>query len=360
MKKPGLVISLLLLISACGGSDNTPLPDNDIPSPGVKASFGIHTISIGEYTADLYVPSVPHPNNAYPVIYFNDGDTFRNTFSTLTSVRFEGENSMEPFIMVGIYADGAKRTGRYTPYHDEWIKQNWGNYTPGASAYTYDLVETVIPAIEEQLPAIDTGRRAIMGISLGGLHAAWAAINHPDVFSFAGSLSPSFWVADYAIFNEPKNSLANVAFYFDQGTGEWNNYVPFIGSLKEVGLLYGQDIFYYEVPGGKHVETDWSQRIAVPVKLFLYGPPEGPSSYQIEVECIRSQNPNIGFYQRINPIVSFSNGVKYSLSTSAGFTIIEGDGELLQDGRFDVAGASMTIEVRHSEWVQQLEISDCN
>lgn len=358
MRKACLLFFVYFFITACDGNENAAPPDNGHKTPGVKASFNIETLQIEGYTADIYVPTVPHPENAYPIIYFNDGDNFRTTIGTLASAKWEGEGSQEPFIMVGLYADGIRRTSRYTPYHDEWIKENWGNYTPGASSYSQDLVESIIPAIEENYLA-DPERRAIMGFSLGGLHAAWIAIKYPGVFSFAGSVSPSFWVADYAIFHEPDAQIQHTSFYFDQGTGEWNNYVPFIASLQEAGLVYGQDIFYYEVPGAKHVEMDWSQRIAIPLKLFLQGAASGSSTYHVEVECIRSQNPAVGFYQRINPIITFSDGVKYSLSTSADFSIVEGDGEILNDGRFKVSGASMTIEVRHNNWVEKLEISNC-
>lgn len=345
-----------LLLSACS-EQSTSDDGTSPPLVGLDPSFTVHTFKIyDDLTVDVYTPTAPHPSDAYPIIYFNDGDVFKSTISSLTSYRFEGEGAIEPFIMVGVYS-GGNRTNWYTPYNDGWITENWGPYAPSARFYTERFIAEIIPLVEAGY-SIDPQRRAIFGFSLGGLHAAWATINYPETFSFSASLSPSFWVGDYAIFEEPSSQTSGT-FYFDIGTKEWNNYVPLIGSLENEGLKYGKNIFYYEVPNGLHSEADWAARLHIPLGLFLNGPPTEVKQYDVVVECIPSQSMAGVTFQRINPIVTFTNGIRYSLSTSASYQIVSGAGEVLADGQFDVQAGAMEVEISLGAWSEHLTVSDC-
>jgi predicted alpha/beta superfamily hydrolase len=349
------------ILISCGCSDSNPSPsddDNVPPPPSGTSSFTITTLELSnDLTIDIYVPRVENASGKYPIIYFNDGDVFKGAIASLTSYQFEPGGAIEPFIMVGISAAG-HRYSRYIPYNDQWIKENWSEYSPGSINYTERLINEVIPKVEEDYP-VDTKRRAIFGFSLSGLYAAWAGINYPEVFSFSASMSPSFWVADYAIFDEPRE-LSNTRFYFDIGTKEWNYYVPMIESLENRGFEYGKDIFYYEVPNGIHVESDWASRLHIPLGLFLNGAPEEVKDYEVIKECIPSQSTAGLVFQRLNPIVTFTNGIRYSLSTSATFQVVSGDGVVLEDGRFDAKGGSMTVEVSHGNWSEHISLNNCN
>lgn len=359
MNQSTLLLAVALHIFACSQSDSGPQPpiDNQPPGKSGKMAFAVESHQIGDYTIDIYVPQAAAPAAGYPAIYFNDGENFTTTINRLTLRNFEDSSGTEPYLIVGIHSGGTKRTSRYTPYEDEWIKANWGSYAPGAGAYSADLSGTIIPFVESIHP-VDASRRALIGISLGGLHAAWMGLNYPEVFSFVGAISPSFWVADYAIFREPDGPSETV-FYFDMGTKEWNNYVPFIESLKKTGKVYGTDIFYYEVPNGRHVEADWTQRIYIPASLFLNGAPQEISSIEVEVECIPSQSTPGLIFQRLNPIVTFTNGVMYSLSASASYQRTSGSGEVLPDGRFDAKGSVLEVEISFGDWSERLELKDC-
>lgn len=349
-------ISFIFYLAACNNTDATIEDDGTTP-PTTNPAFQVHTVAVSDQlTIDIYVPSVPHPSGSYPIVYINDGDLFTSVISNLTYVNFDSVDSPEPFMIVGIHSAG-KRTDWFTPYTDPWITANWGSYVPGAHTYTQGIIDSVIPYVESTY-SVDRKRRAIFGFSLGGLHATWAAINYPDVFSFAGAMSPSFWVADYAIFNEVRQSMNN-RYYFDIGTGEWNNYVPLIASLESGGLEYGEDIFYYEVPQGVHSPTDWAARINIPLRLFLEGKPDELKQYELEVACIPSQSTAGLYFQRLNPMVKFNNEVRYSLTTSADFRVVSGLGEVTEDGRFLAEAGSMTVEVSHGAWSEMVSLTNC-
>lgn len=352
-----LRLSLLLVISvnACAGGYG----NEDLVSAFRKGSaenqgaFSVETHKMAGQKFDIYIPPEYSPNQALPILYFNDGDIFSDVFETLTV------DYPEPFIMVGIHS-GFDRTSKYVPYDDEWITNNWGPYEPNASSYSKVLVEKIIPFVEDKYK-VDTERRAIFGMSLGGLHATWIGINYPSYFSFVGALSPSYWVADYAIIRNPILGLTSLnKFYFDIGTSEWNYYVPFIEGLENANLVYGESIFYYEVFNGSHNRGSWSERVHIPFLLFLsQGAPTGSTSVELIPECIESASTSGRFFQRLNPLLKYEDGVTYSLTTAASYAVIEGDGEVTSDGRYEVNGEVMKVQVSFGSWTETLEVSNC-
>ena len=354
-----MVIALLFACSnADDGRDPGPDPGVDDPlvvDPGETESFTKlrHTFDNGQ-VIDIYVPPEYDSVSSYPVLYFNDGENYRDIFNFLTF------DYPEPFIMVGLHAGGS-RNSKYIPYEDEWITRNWGSYTPKAAQYAQHLVDEVIPYVDEVVN-VDENRRAIFGISLGGLNATWVALEYPDYFSFSAGISHSYWVGDHALLNESVEELTRSnRFYFDIGTREWNYYVPFINTLKDARLRYGREIYYYEVFGASHSSGDWAQRIDIPFKLFLNGGVNSRSvDYQLTVECIASQVTPGLFFQRLNPTARFDDGVIYSLTTEATYEIIDGNGEVTWDGRFEVSpGGTMTVEVTYEDWSVQVDLNNC-
>lgn len=353
-------MQLLLLcfigVSACAKDDNAE-PFGPIltgSGGGAQGSFKVETHTVAGQKLDIYVPPEYDSNIALPIIYFNDGDIFPDVFELLTT------DYPEPFLMVGLHA-GGDRTSKYVPYKDEWITDNWGAYSPNAANYTKVLVDKIIPFVEEKF-TVDSTRRAIFGMSLGGLQATWAGINYPQHFSFVGALSPSYWVADYEIIRTPIVALPSVnRFYFDMGTREWNYYVPFVEQLERADLIYGENIFYYEVLNGLHNRGSWGRRVHIPFLLFLNeGSGTGEVTYELIPECIESISTPGRFFQRLNPLIKFEDGVIYSLSTEATYAIVEGTGEVSSDGRYEVAGDAMKVKVSFETWSEVVEVANCD
>lgn len=149
----------------------------------------------------------------YPVLYILDG---RRTFpAALTARAFQDiYNGLDEVILVGI--------GNGEETFDAWFAHRWRDYTPSASAATDSAVAvqfgqdpaTIVsgggPAFlrvlrEEILPLVDaayrtTGDRGLTGQSIGGLFAAYALFEAPDLFQRVGIHSPSLWWDDGATF----------------------------------------------------------------------------------------------------------------------------------------------------------------
>ena len=307
---------------------------------------------------DIYFPDDYDDDHQYPIIYFNDGDGFANVFTTMTESKDE-EILAEPFILVGLHA-GQNRLNRYIPYSDPWITQNWGQYSPLAESYSENVIKKVLPFVEGRFN-IDEERRAIFGISLGGLQATWMSMKYPETFKFSAGLSPSFWVDEYAILSESTRGITDSnRFYFDVGTKEWNYYIPLIATLQYAGLDYGEEIFYYEVENAAHNSFDWSDRIHIPFKIFLTQPGENTIvGYNLINECIPSQSVSGRFFQKLNPIVEFRNGITYSLITEASYRIIQGLGTIASDGRYTVDSETMTVLVEFGDWSEEIILQNC-
>lgn len=354
LKMAQILCFLSLLISCKEEPVNTyKTPRRPVPvDMSVPFTIEQHTLSNNQ-KIDIYIPPEYNENISYPIVYFNDGDNYQNVFDVRT------QNYKEPFLMVGLYA-GANREDKYVPYKDSYVNSN----TATSVAYSASIVNEIIPYVEERYN-VDGSRRAIFGMSFGGLHATWMGLNYPEIFSFVGAMSPSYWVDDYAILTDSDLGISSSnRFYFDIGTntGEWNYYVPFISRLKLAGLRYGNQIFYYEVFGGSHSGVDWALRVHIPLKLFLNeGVPSGSSTtYNIFVECIPSAVTQGLVFQRLNPVVTFENGIKYSLTTEARYEIVSGNGQVTTDGRFEVsANGSMTVRVSYGGWSEEIILTNC-
>ncbi|MEQ9425036.1 MAG: alpha/beta hydrolase-fold protein [Cyclobacteriaceae bacterium] len=369
MKSALLILSLFVFVGCTIDNENPPSGSGIVQPPAgnglpdIQTEPGQRRYLTEQYNIDnrinidIYYPSDYDSNFDYPILYFNDGDSFASTFLKLTQ---NTAQLQEPFIMVGLYA-GGNRLNWYTPYNDPWIQQNWGNYLPQSEQYTQLLINNVMPFVEGRF-SVDAERRAIFGISLGGLHATWAAINYPEVFSFSAGLSPSYWVDDYAVLFEDLSKVqTDNSFYFDMGTKEWNYYIPLINNLKIQGLTFAEQIFYYEILDGTHSTFSWDKRIDIPFRLFMNGGPNSEiSKFQIINECIPSQSTAGRIFQRLNPLVTYENGIKLSMTTEAEYAVIEGLGEVTPDGRYLVEGEGpMKVMVSYQEWSEEVTLFNC-
>ncbi len=318
---------------------------------------------------EVYLPANYEANRSYKTIYCNDGETIFNEnheWKLHTKLdKWIWEKKIEPIILVAIHVY-SNRNNWYIPYQDEWVQKNWGNYTPQAQNYTEMLIKDLIPFIEKTYSV--TQERAILGYSLGGLQATWAGLKYPEVFSFSVAFSPSFWLADYALFKEnvlKKNETASKnKFWFDIGTAEWDYYVPFYQKLQEKGYEAGKDCFYYEVKDGTHTAEDWLKRIEYPLIIFAGTNRDfTPKKMQIAAFCIPSASGSGKIYRRVSASVSLANGVKYTLSNTAQYKLLKGDIKLLPDGTITALGtekkAEVEIQFRNFRQIIAFQVENC-
>lgn len=291
----------------------------------------IETRTIADLSVVIYLPPGYDKTKSYKVLYCNDGQTIFGTGGlNIDAIADEliSKKMIDPLIIVGIKSD-RDRTSNYVPYNDEGAREDFGNYTPSADKYTKKIINKLIPYIEKNYAA--GPYRGIAGYSFGGLQATWAALQHPAVFKFSAGLSPSYWVHDFKIFTEAAKAQKEQRYYFDMGTGEWNYYVPFILHSK-LNLL--ENVFYYEVKDAHHQLSYWSKRMPNVLLLFAGTTDTTKYTWEIQQEIIKSA-ANQKFYLRINPVITYSNGLTCSLSYAATFTVFNPeDGVVNRDGSF--------------------------
>ena len=312
---------------------------------------------------DIYLPDKYTSKKEYPTIYFNDGQSLFTGFNSLdlkkTLDSLISNKALKPIIVVGIHSD-QNRTTTYVPYKDQYINSRSSGFEPKTHEYAEFLTEKLIPHIGSKYSTIKAASgRAIFGFSFGGLNATWTMLNYPDYFSMAGALSPSYWVADYAIFKEADKYRKGQKIWFDIGTAEWNYYVPFQKTLIDKGALYGADIFYYEVPNARHSYPYWKDRVAYPILAFAGIRPFKIKNWRIETEVIPSQSQKGKYYLRLNPIATCTNGAKYSLATTAKYELLNiEDGKVHSDGRFSFkSNKDLEVKVTHEQREKKVKVS---
>lgn len=237
-------------------------------------------------------PSYPYSHQRYPVIYMHDG---QNLFDHATS--FAGEwgvdETMEQLaysegleaIIVGINNAGAQRLAEYTPFRDRHYGGGRGD------RYLDFITQTVKPLIDRDLRTLPTPRyTGIMGSSLGGLISLYAFFRHPDVFGFAGIMSPSLWFADQAIFDYVGAAAYHPGkLYLDAGTREHGEqpaadgirhraaasrrYYASVRRMKALLVRKGyrplRDLLHVEEKWAGHSETSWGRRLAPALRFLL-------------------------------------------------------------------------------------------
>lgn len=230
------------------------------------------------------------PSRRYPAIYMQDG---QNLFDEPRSYAGEwrvdetmvalGQEGLEA-IVVGVANMEARRIDEYSPFKDRRLRRGGrGDW------YVAFMANTLKPLIDRDfrtLPARE--HTGVLGSSMGGLISLYAFFSRPEVFGFAGVLSPSLWFAQEAIFSY----LQQAAFkpgriYLDLGTHEGNDTRPAYrpphkytsryliaarrmrGMLAAKGYSPGSLLRYEEEEDATHNEAAWARRLPDALRFLL-------------------------------------------------------------------------------------------
>lgn len=235
-------------------------------------------------------PSYTNTNHRYPVLYMHDG---QNLFDQATS--FVGEwrvdETMEHLghaeqleaIVVGIPNMGARRLDEYSPFPDPHHGGGFGNF------YLSFITQTLKPLIDRDFRTVsDRANTGIMGSSMGGLISLYGFFRHPEVFGFAGAMSPSLWFAESSIFSYIESAQFHPGkIYLDAGTREMGHSWPEVltlrarsrkyyasvrsmkGLLVRKGYRPTRDLLHVESKWATHSEAAWADRLPTAIRFFL-------------------------------------------------------------------------------------------
>ncbi|MEN9936509.1 MAG: hypothetical protein RLZZ387_3088 [Chloroflexota bacterium] len=222
-------------------------------------------------------PDYDETDARYPVVYMHDG---QNLFDETTS--FAGEwradealdaltRKGRPAIAVGIPNMGERRIDEYSPFVAQDGRGGSGN------AYVSFIVDTLKPYIDRSFRTrSDREHTGVLGSSMGGLISLYAMYRRPDVFGFAGVLSPAFWFAEDAIFPfvDGLGQLRGRV-YLDTGLAEDDDTVERARRMRQLllrkGYRPGRRFRYLEVAGAGHNEAAWAARLPDILTFLLPG-----------------------------------------------------------------------------------------
>ncbi|HEV8197407.1 MAG TPA: alpha/beta hydrolase-fold protein, partial [Gemmatimonadales bacterium] len=279
-----------------------PVTAETVPGPtlGVTGDRRIHPDFPSRFVAprnvEVWLPPgyTGHPAERYPVLYMHDGE---NVFDPATSfggvdwaadetmTRLIRERKVRPAIVVAIW-NTAKRYQEYMPQkplagttsHSTGFGSTMQNSEIISDDYLKFLVTELKPFIDKTYRT-RPGRADTftMGASMGGLIAAYAMTEYPDVFGGAACLSTGWPVADGAVIPylarhapDPRTHR----FYFDLGTATLDSLFPpwqarADSALHAAGYANGRSYLSRTFPGAEHNERAWRDRLEVPLVFLL-------------------------------------------------------------------------------------------
>lgn len=212
-------------------------------------------------------PSYEAGNARYPVVYMQDGQTlFAGGWEVASSLDalYAGQNPPREAIIVAVAHAGADRI---TEFGDK------------TALYLKFLREELKPRIDQGLRTLPDARNTgIIGSSMGGLAAAFAACTEPESWGFVGIFSPSVWWKDRMILGlVPDLSRARVKparIYVDSGEDGKADTVDLARAFQAVGYRSADQFRYVYRPGDQHNEAAWARRFPGAIR-FLLGPRTG-------------------------------------------------------------------------------------
>ncbi|RMG66521.1 MAG: hypothetical protein D6715_06640, partial [Calditrichaeota bacterium] len=217
-----------------------------------------------------------NPQRRYPVLYAHDGQNLFDPATSYTGVDWRLDetayalieaNKLEPIIIVGIYN---------TP-----LRLQEYSLSPLGEKYRKFLVTRLKPFIDQTYRTRPEARyTATMGSSMGGLVSFLLTWRNPHVFGKAICMSPSFiyrkgrairWV------QRQRRLPSNIQIYLDCGARGSEKLLlrgckRMLRFLKRMGMVEGQDLFFYLDEDGVHNEESWGRRVWRPLLTFFGRP----------------------------------------------------------------------------------------
>jgi predicted alpha/beta superfamily hydrolase len=172
-------------------------------------------------------------------------------------------------VVIGIDHGGEERIAELSPFDFR--------ARPGRLDNLLDwLTGELMPALATAYGLMpDPAGTIVGGSSMGGLAALYAHFRHPQLFGGALSMSPSFWIADRAIFDwiaaQPAPAVSRI--YLDCGEREGRGLLlPLVAAMAEhlARRGYGADRLLRRIDSrGAHNERSWRRRLPGALRFLL-------------------------------------------------------------------------------------------
>lgn len=202
----------------------------------------------------VYLPPGCTPESGpYPTIYVMDGGEYLSLARmNVVLDNLTADHRIRP--VIGVFMDP-----RIDP-RDSRTSKRMEDYAM-SGPFVRCLVEELAPYLRQKYPiTTDARETAILGASLGGLIATYAAATRPDVFGLCAAQSSSYHFLDDSIFTAiPSSPTVRARFYL--GTGTVRDAREETIRMKDLLTTRGYEVRYQEVPEG-HNWVHWRARLA--------------------------------------------------------------------------------------------------
>jgi enterochelin esterase family protein len=219
------------------------------------------------YSVNYRVYTPPGSAKNLPVLYVTDGsDYWRDEMGGLviTLDNLLAERRIVPLLVVFIdpwdrKADVNRRESELVPTADR------------TCAFCDFIAEELVPAIDGSYPTrAARDSRAILGTSLGGLHATYMSTRYASLFGLAAIQSPSFRRAQWVMDDVKKGAPVPLKAFLSAGTFEPPQ-IEAAHDLRDRLTRAGADVKYVEVHEG-HSWGHW-RALLDDVLLYFFGAP---------------------------------------------------------------------------------------
>lgn len=218
-------------------------------------------------TVRVYTPAGFEPATAadLPALYVTDGSDYWNDDMGSVVVTLDNliaDRRVPP--LIAVFVDPWDRAAQVNRRDRELVPGRGG-----ACPFCDFLAAELVPMIDGRYPtARDPGRRAILGTSLGGLHATYMALAYPSTFALAAIQSPALPHAPWVLDELERSAVRPARAVIDVGLyEEWC--LPGARRLRDALERRGTPVLYLEVPDG-HSWGHWRATVDDAL-VFLFG-----------------------------------------------------------------------------------------
>lgn len=255
--------------------------------PGVVHRLGpVSVPGLRPRRVRIYVPRSFDPSRPHPALVLFDGQNlFGDEEAYVEGWHFDsiveklGSRVGPKPVLIGVDHGESERIRELSPF--PLIDPPFRDLADDRRSGQLDLllawmIGDLLGGLAAELPLPWLPRTTFVGgSSMGGLAALYAHFAHPQIFGGALAMSPSFWIADRAIFREisqhPNPPASRI--YLDAGGREdRGRLTPIVRAmadrLRERG--WGSDRLYWRYDlMGKHDEASWRRRLPRALRFLL-------------------------------------------------------------------------------------------
>lgn len=218
----------------------------------------------------------------YPVLYMFDGhNVFFDqdaTYGKSWGMKEYLDQTQTQLIVAAVECSHSPDNGRlseYSPY--DFADPQLGRFR-GLGRETMEwLIHDFKSEIDRQYRTLpDREHTFLAGSSMGGLMSLYGVMEFNHVFSRAGALSPSVWVAPGKLSKLAREAELgrDTVIYTDYGSEEGRQRPKVAGQLSKLAnILESRDVMVTRriVPGGNHCEACWERQLPFLIPTLMYG-----------------------------------------------------------------------------------------